>query len=147
MTHEISTELGAVRLTLHSGTRGVAVFEHLKVFRVEHSGQLHLECANGAWRLQQEKNGSDYNALHINSRWDGSKHNEASYAAKNKIGAVLVDAVNEWLAERPEAVRDAERKHLEKNAQNASSKVDAIRLQLDEALAELRQAQKLYHEF
>lgn len=66
--------------------------------------------------LHLERTGSPWTALHM---YRGADQRHASESAKKRALAALPTAVNVWLDTHPEALRDGQRAHLEREIERA----------------------------
>jgi len=141
--YTIETKVGTIKVHVTNGKYVVASFTDLTIYRVTHSGSLRLELAAEGWRPEREKNGNDFYALHINSRWDGTKHIEPSYAARDKIKALLIPEIAKWLHAHPEALQAGRQAEKDRKVSQAESKIAELKTKLKEAEAELAAAQRI----
>jgi len=143
----IDSTHGPLNIHLTDGDYVVVRFEDLNLYRVSHSGHLRLKLYGAeGWKPERESHGSDYHALYLSDRWDGTKHISASLAAREKIKAVLIPEVVKWLAAHPEALKAAGRAKLAAKVAEAQAKVVEARTQFRIACDELRAARNVYAE-
>jgi hypothetical protein len=144
----VETKIGKVKVIPNNGTTAyISLGEsintpegfQIEVNRVKYTGSLRLQLENGQWGVAKG-NGDPhgYHALLLNSRYDGRKFIEPSDAAKSKIKAVVIPAIQAFFDEHPEALAAAVIQDRREKIEQQLTEVRKIKQEFEQSLKELQ---------
>lgn len=140
-SYTVSTSFGDVVVTVTSGDHVYVEMKDITVHNVTQNGYAHLKLVGGAWEPDPAMK---FHAVGLNSRWNGSKHIEPSFAARKAVLYKLVPAVAEWLIAHPEVIAGGERREYQRQVAKLREEIADLEATLKERNSAL--AALLIHE-
>lgn len=140
---KLSTPLGEMDLCLHSQTRCAVQFPRVVINGVAYSGSLRLADYEGKGTFIPARDDGSTNDYYSLSLHREGGFTEATTAARRKLKTLLPPLVSQWAAAHGRLLLSAEIQKVTGELGRLGDKIDELREDLDEQLAE-QQKQEQY---